>query len=199
MVCHRTTAMLLAFALITAGCSTRPAPACPPVKPAGCDCERDCAHKAARPPARPPSRPAARPVPPPRAAKPKQPTRFELYAVLMRHHDMLLSKARHCDQVVGVPLKRKPTLGDWVAYNLSLLKDGKVTLPTWCRLLPVGPAGAAGVAGAAGAAGVVWECQVGFSVVNPRIRVFWNWGVRFRLRNADRRMVPKSLMCTGSG
>ena len=184
MVCHRATALLLSLALIMAGCCTRPAPNCPPVKPAGRDCERDCAHKAVRQPASPPARPAARPVPPPRAAKPKKPTRFELCAVLMRHQHMLLSKARHCDQVVGVPLKHKSTLGDWVAHNRSLLKDGRVTLPAACKLLPDR---------------AVWECQVGFSVVNPSTKVFWNWGVRFRLRNADRRMVDKSLMCTGSG
>lgn len=115
------------------------------------------------------------------------PTRFEIFAALLANAQLPLSLGRHCQGVVGAPLKRPPTLGDWVAYNLSVLEGGKVRLPASCT-----PAGTT-------TRGRIWDCQVGFSVTNPKTQLFWTWGVRFQLRDHQRRLVPRSLVCTGSG
>jgi len=62
-----------------------------------------------------------------------QPTRFELYHLLLRHRALPLARAKQCAGVVAPKLRRPPTLGDWVAYNLSLLQGGAVRLPVQCK------------------------------------------------------------------
>jgi hypothetical protein len=125
-----------------------------------------------------------------RAFRPKHggaPTRFEIYAALLANAQLPLSTGRHCKGVVGAPLTRPPTLGDWIAYNLSVLEGGTVRLPAACR-----PA-------TTPTRGRLWDCQVDFSVIHPKAQLFWTWGVRFQLRDHQRRLVSRSLMCTGSG
>ncbi|MFH2007619.1 MAG: hypothetical protein ABI333_13620 [bacterium] len=115
------------------------------------------------------------------------PTRFELYQLLLAHQALPLSRAKHCEGVVAPKLREGPTLGDWVAYNLSLLHGGKVRLPRRCKRVGATPSAA------------VWECDLEFSVVNPSTKLFWTWGVRLRVRNSTRELVPGSVMCIGAG
>ena len=110
------------------------------------------------------------------------PTRFEIYQLLFRERDLPLARGQHCSGVVGAALDHAPTLGDWIAYNLSVLDEGEIHLPAACR-----PSRSAGAA---------WDCEVQFQAAGGESP--WSWGVRFRLR-PDRVLVPGSLACTGGG
>ncbi len=112
------------------------------------------------------------------AAPPRAPTRHELFRTLLAHASLPLRDASCKDVVPGVA---RPTLGDWIAYNLSVLERGQVSLPTRCEREASG-----------------WRCEVEFSVRDPKQELFWRWGVRFKLR-ADRGLLPASLVCTGAG
>ena len=112
------------------------------------------------------------------------PARFEVYAALLAARDTPLSAGQACDGVVGVELGRPPLLGDWIAYNLSVLEEAPVALPVECRA-------------AEGHAGE-WECDVTFQAGQGGESP-WSWGVRVRVRDSDGSVVPGSLMCTGAG
>ena len=110
------------------------------------------------------------------------PSRFDLFRLLMRQQALPLGRVSSCKGVV--PAVKAPTLGDWIAYNLSLLQRGAIELPASCRASEDGRA---------------WSCEVSFAVVNKKENVLWRWGVRFALRKSDRSLVPGSLVCTGAG
>jgi hypothetical protein len=110
------------------------------------------------------------------------PSRFELYQLLFRHGDLPLSRGKYCEGVVGVELERAPTLGDWIAFNLSVLAESArdVRLPASCRRRR----------------NRGWECAVEFQAAGGETP--WSWGVRFRV-GLDRDLVAGSLTCLGAG
>jgi hypothetical protein len=109
------------------------------------------------------------------------PTRYEAFAVLLANGDLPLSAAEHCENVIGEDAGPAPTLGQWIAYNLSVLEDGAITLPVRCTPHAAG-----------------WECDVEFSVRNDPDNVLWRWGVRFVLHR-DGTFDRTSVVCTGAG
>jgi hypothetical protein len=133
------------------------------------------------PPASEPSTPAS-----PRASGP--PSRFEVYRAFLAEHATPLSEGESCDGVVGVELARAPTLGDWIAYNLSVVdevdEDGAITLPVECH--------------AAEAHEGEWDCTVEFAAGQGGESP-WKWGVRGRIRDADGTLVARSWSCVGAG
>lgn len=107
-----------------------------------------------------------------------EPGRLELFQILMRLADKPLSDGAHCDGVMDE--SATATVGDWLAYNLSLLENGTISLPTSCERMTDR-----------------WRCMAEFSVVNPDDGVFWRWGVRVDVRAGA--ALEKTLMCTGAG
>ena len=45
---------------------------------------------------------------------------------------------------------------------------------------------------------ILWLCDLSFAGKQDEETV-WNWGVRFKMRNSDRRLLRNSVMCTGAG
>jgi hypothetical protein len=109
------------------------------------------------------------------------PTRAELFLLLSENSDVPLTEGQHCADVVGVELARPARLGDWIAFNLSVLEEDPIAIPAECE-----------------DDGDTWRCRVEFSTgaggESP-----WTWGVAFSVRKSDRRPVPDSLLCTGAG
>lgn len=135
-----------------------------------------------------PSTPASEPSTPasPRASGP--PSRFEVYRAFLAEQATPLTDGGSCDGVVGVELSRPPTLGDWIAYNLSVVddvdEDGPITLPTECHA-------------AEGHEGE-WQCTMEFAAGQGGESP-WKWGVRGRIRDADGTLVARSWSCVGAG
>lgn len=132
----------------------------------------------------PPPAPVPAPAPAPRPRASGMPARFEVYAALLAARDTPLADVPSCEGVVGVELGRPAVLGDWIAYNLSVLEEAPVSLPVECRAVPGRAA--------------EWECDVTFQAGQGGESP-WSWGVRVRMRDSDATVVPGSLMCTGAG
>jgi len=109
------------------------------------------------------------------------PTRAELFLLVSANADVPLASGQHCADVIGVDLDHDPLLGDWIAYNLSVLEAPPITLPAGCE-----------------DAGETWFCHVEFSA-DAEGESPWRWGVRFSIDKTDRRPVPDSLICSGAG
>src|SRR5262245_7804812 len=92
---------------------------------------------------------ATQPVPVASPSTTGAPTRFTTFRALLRASDLPLAKAAHCENVIGADAGKSPTLGDWVAYNLSVLENGALDLPASCT-----PDGSS------------FRCKVEFSVRN---------------------------------
>lgn len=110
------------------------------------------------------------------------PDRREVFALLSRASDVSLVGNPSCDGVV--PENDAPTLGDWVGYNLSVLEGERVWLDAEC---------------VAAETPDEWRCDVTFHAEFDDSPDPWSWGVRFRMRETDRSLVPDSLLCTGAG
>jgi hypothetical protein len=117
----------------------------------------------------------------PAAPPPAQKTRFEIFRALLVASDLPLAKARHCENVIGVDAGKTPTLGDWIAYNLSLMEKGALELPASCSAETKGQ-----------------SCKVEFSVRNDAENVLWRWGVAFRLDGAGS-VDRATVSCIGAG
>ena len=107
-----------------------------------------------------------------------EPTRAGLFRIVLGLAEMPLRDGAHCDGVMDD--SDTADVGDWLAYNLALMKNGAIELPTRCERESES-----------------WRCVLEFSVQNPEEEVFWKWGVRIDVRGGA--YVPGSLMCTGSG
>jgi hypothetical protein len=117
------------------------------------------------------------------ADPPSAPSRFDVLAALQKAARVPLARGQACRDVVGAPVHR-PTLGDWIAYNLSLF-EGPSTIAIECRP-------------ASGRA--VFECDVEFRT-EQGTESPWSWGVRarFRRQGGTVRMVPGDFTCIGAG
>lgn len=160
----------LFFAVTLGACTRGPKPMPEAVVP------EPAASSSASPTAAFPATPQAAPLPTHSA-----PTRFEVYRALLRSADLPLGRAKYCENVIGADAGPQPTLGDWVAYNLSVLENGEVTLPVSCKP----DAGS-------------WHCRVEFSLRHDPENVLWRWGVAFRL-GPDRALDRASVSCIGAG
>lgn len=103
---------------------------------------------------------------------------MELFRIVMGLAALPLSSGAHCDGVMDA--SAEATVADWIAYNLAILENGAISLPSRCQREGDG-----------------WRCSVEFSVVNPDEQVFWRWGIRIDVQSGV--FVPGSLMCIGAG
>lgn len=110
------------------------------------------------------------------------PSRMSIYRQLLQRAATPLSEGEHCEGVVATPEPiDAPTLGDWLAYNLSVLTEAEaISLPVSCRRAEAG-----------------WTCTVEFSACHSKTNLFWNWGVKIHL-DAEGKLGP-DFACIGAG
>jgi hypothetical protein len=113
----------------------------------------------------------------------ESPSRFEVLAAIARASNTLLVRGEACDDVIGEPVRR-PTLGDWIAYNLSLF-EGPSDIVVECE--PDGRRAGR------------FSCEVTFRT-DQGGESPWAWGVRASVeRRAGRVRLVGPFMCTGAG
>lgn len=116
------------------------------------------------------------------------PTRFHVYRALVKRADLPLAPISSCGSVLQGIVERDATLGDWIAYNLSLLEGQPIQLPVVCRETKSKNR---------------WSCEVTFVKGNERSKSPWSWGVRAVLSakdgGKDWQLDAETMTCTGAG